>query len=152
MKKLLVSFLIGLIMASCGQAQPREIPQPQVSAGYLYKVTAALPGQLVYVCGQRPFNANGELVGSGNLGAQARQVFDNLQTALQTVDMTLRNVTQVTYSVKETSGTVDSSKIQALNTLSATYFAKVPGIVEMKAVPLITRDDVLIEIEVIAVK
>ncbi len=152
MKKLLVSFLIGLVLASCGQAQPREMPQPQVPTGYLYKVTAAIPGKLVYVCGQRPFNTNGELVGPGNLGAQVRQVFDNLRIALQTVDMTLGNVTQVTYSVKETSGIVDSSRIQTLNTLSATYFAKVPGIVEMKGVPLIVRDDVLIEIEVIAVK
>jgi enamine deaminase RidA (YjgF/YER057c/UK114 family) len=152
MTRLFLSFLIGLALASCGQAQPNDMPPPQVPTGYLYRVTTAAPGQVVYVCGQRPFDANGSLVGPGNLGAQTRQVFENLKASLQTVDMTLRNVTQVTYSVKEVSTRVDSSKTQALNTISALYFATTPGLVDMKGVSLLGRDDVLIEIEVIAVK
>lgn len=152
MIKLILSVLIGVVLASCGQAQPNDMPPPQVPTGYLYKVTTGAPGQLIYVCGQRPFDANGDLVGPGNLGLQARQVFENLKNSLQTVDMTLHNVTQVTYSVKGASTRVDSSKIQALTTLATTYFVNMPNIVEMKGVSTLVRDDVLIEIEVIAVK
>lgn len=152
MTKLILSLLIGLVLVGCGKAQPSEMPQPQMPSGYLYEVSTAIPGQKVYVCGERPFNSKGELVGQGNLTLQTRQVFENITAALKTVDMTLRNVTQVKYSVKGTSDKVDSSSAQALNSLSATYFTTPPKITEMKGVSQIVRDDILIEVEVIAVK
>ena len=53
-------------------------------AGYthLVEVTA---GRLVYIAGQVALDSTGALVGPGDIRAQARQVFDNLQAALQAV-------------------------------------------------------------------
>lgn len=148
----LFSLLIGFMLTSCSPAETTESPKFQT--GYLYKVESAIPGKEVYICGQRPFNASGELVGPGNLSVQTKQVFDNLQESLRTVGMTLRNVTQVTYMVKgsPTTTSVDSSKAQAVNVQANSYFSIVPNIIEMKSVAQNVREDVLIEIEVIAVK
>ena len=150
MIKLLFSLVIGLVLVSCGRAQPIE--PPHVPTGYLYKVEPGIPGKQVYVCNQRPFTVTGELVGPGNLRVQAQQVFENLKTSLQSVDMTLRNVTQVTYSIRGTSITVDTTNVRVLNNLATAYFTQIPGIVEMKNVAQLAREDVLIEVEVVAVK
>jgi 2-iminobutanoate/2-iminopropanoate deaminase len=150
MIKLLLSLVIGLVLVSCGRAQPIE--PPHTPTGYLYKVEPGIPGKQVYVCNQRPFTVTGELVGPGNLRAQAQQVFENLKNSLQSVDMTLRNVTQVTYSIRGTSVTVDTTNARVLSNLSTAYFTQVPNIVEMKNVSQLAREDVLIEVEVIAVK
>lgn len=150
MIKLLFTLVIGLVLASCGRAQPIETPK--VPTGYLYKAEPGIPGKQVYVCSQRPFTTTGELVGPGNLRLQAQQVFDNLKTALQTVDMTLQNVTQITYSIRSTSTAVDTTHSQALNSLAKAYFTQMPAIIDMKSVSQLTREDVLIEVEVVAVK
>lgn len=144
------TFLVGAFLASCGQAQPSDTPQ--ISSGYLYKIDTGISGKEVYICGQRPFNTQGELVGAGNLGLQTKQVFENLTTALKTVNMTLRNVTQVTYMIKNAASRVDSAQARVINTQAANHFTQAPGIVEMKNVAQSVRDDVLIEIEVTAVK
>lgn len=140
-------------MSSCSQAQQAPAPTP-VPSGYLYKVETGIPGQTVYVCGERPFNATGDLVGSANLGAQTRQIFENIKTSLATVSMSLKDITQVKYSVKDNTGTTQVSKLdsQLLKTVEATYFTIAPKIVEMKNVTQTVRSDVLIEVEVIAVK
>ncbi|GAB3940614.1 hypothetical protein GCM10028805_02680 [Spirosoma harenae] len=146
------NILIWIAMTACSQAQTTD--EPKVPTGYLYKVDAGLPGKTVYICGQRPFTDTGKLVGSGDLAAQTRQIFDNIKTSLATVDMSLSDVDQITYSVKEDAGItqVNSVKTQMLKNVEATYFPQTPKIVEVKAVPQTFREDVLLEIEVIAIK
>ena len=146
------NFLICVVLASCSQAQ--TAPQPKVPSGYLYQIQPGIPGKTVYVCGERPFNANGDLVGAGNLNAQTRQVFENVKTALATVNMSLTDITQIKYSVKEESGVIQvpSAKAQVLQGVQADFFVQTPKIVETKAVAQTVREDVLIEIEVIAIK
>ncbi len=157
--KLLVFLLPVLLLIACGNAQTVEPqpPQPQLPSGYLYKVEPGIPGKSVYVCGERPFDATGKLVGPGNLDLQTKQAFENIKTALKTVNMTMADVTQVTYSVKTDKAAgpplkVDASKMQQVSNVAASYLVVPPQITESKAVGKIIRDDVLIEIEVIAVK
>ncbi len=51
-------------------------------AGYSH-VAKFTGGSLVYVAGQVSADASGQLVGEGNLEAQAEQVFRNLRTAVE---------------------------------------------------------------------
>lgn len=144
-----LTLLIALLGASLVQAQTTPKPQP----GYTYKVDTGAPGKTIYVCGQRPFNANGDLVGAGNLQAQARQVFENLKSALGSVGMSLRDVTQVTYHIKGATGQISPQSSQQISSVGAAYFTQgAPKIADIKSIPKIARDDVLIEVEVIAVK
>ena len=156
--KLIFCFLIGLLLVSCGNVQPVDpTPPPQIPSGYLYKVEPGIPGKSVYVCGERPFDATGKLVGPGNLNLQTRQVFENIKTALKTVNMTMDDITQITYSIKSESANggpvkVDVTKNQQVNTVAISYLTTTPQLAETKAVTQTVRDDVLVEIEVIVVK
>ncbi len=127
--------------------------EPKQPTGYLYKVETGVSGRQVYVSNQRPFNANGELVGPGDLTTQTQQVFENIKTALGTVGLTLRDVKQVTYHVKGTTTQVNSAVSQQVNSVGATFFTQgAPSIAEIKSIPKIARDEVLVEVEVIAEK
>jgi enamine deaminase RidA (YjgF/YER057c/UK114 family) len=53
-------------------------------AGYTH-VVEVTAGRPVYIAGQVPLDPTGALVGPNDSRAQARQVFDNLQAALQAV-------------------------------------------------------------------
>ena len=53
-------------------------------------------GNLLFISGQVAMNAQGELVGRGDVGAQADQVFANLRTVLGAVGATFRDVVKLT--------------------------------------------------------
>lgn len=145
-------FLFCLTLTSYSLAQSTDTAK--APSGYLYKVDNAIPGQTVYVCGERPFNANGNLAGSGNLNAQTQQLFENIKTSLATVGMTLKDITQIKYFVKGETETslVSNLDSQQLKTVQTTYLTIPPKIVDMKNVGQTVRNGVLIEIEVIAIK
>ena len=147
-------FLVLITLAFCHQAQTAF--SQNLPSGYLYKVERGVSGKTVYICGQRPFNANGVLVGAGNVSSQLRQIFENLKTSLATVGMTLQDITQIKYSVKVVAATspnqVGANNAQILANVGASYLSSAPKIVDMKSVSQTVRDDVLIEVEVITVK
>ena len=67
--------------------------------GYSH-VTVVSSGRQVHVSGQVAFDAQGQLVGKGNLSAQTEQVYANLQAALQAAGASFSNVFKVvTYVV-----------------------------------------------------
>ncbi len=59
-------------------------------------VVRALSGTTVYISGQVPLDASGALVGAGDLGAQARQVFANLGTALAAAGGNYADIVKIT--------------------------------------------------------
>ena len=144
-------FLIGLLLTSFVQAQ--TTPDPRLGQGYTYKVETGVAGKEVYISGQRPFNADGELVGAGDLAAQTQQVFQNITAALDRIGMTMRDVKQVTYHLKGAPGLVNESASQQASGVGSSFFGQAtPGIQEVKSLAQIARDDVLIEVEVIAIR
>jgi enamine deaminase RidA (YjgF/YER057c/UK114 family) len=65
----------------------RQLRQPRGDAPphrytHVVEVTAGRP---VYISGQVALDANGDLVGPGDVGVRARQVFESLQAALRSV-------------------------------------------------------------------
>jgi enamine deaminase RidA (YjgF/YER057c/UK114 family) len=59
---------------------PAELNKPKF---YTHAVTASGPAQLVYVSGQVSWDANGAVVGKGDMRAQSEQVFKNVGAALK---------------------------------------------------------------------
>lgn len=62
-------------------------------------VASATGGRLVFVAGQAADDANGTLVGPGDLGAQARQAFENLGRALAAAGARPEQVARITIFV-----------------------------------------------------
>ncbi|RIV23683.1 RidA family protein [Fibrisoma montanum] len=147
MKRLFLGLICALLTTlASAQSNP-------VQFGYTYKVDTGIQGKQVYITGQRPFNEKGELVGAGDLSAQIRQVYENVKTALGKVGLTLRDVKQVTYHLKGEPGQVSALANQQILQSNTIYFPDgAPKLSELKNIPKIIRDDVLIEVEVIASK
>jgi enamine deaminase RidA (YjgF/YER057c/UK114 family) len=59
-------------------------------------VVAACGGRTIYVSGQVPVNEKGELVGKGDLLAQAEQAFRNVDIALKGAGATFADVVKIT--------------------------------------------------------
>lgn len=140
----------ALLIGGVAHAQTTTAPY---KPGYTYKVETAIPGQNVYISGQRPYNASGQLVGPGNLARQTTQVFENLKVALAEFGMTLANVKQITYHLKGDTNQIDPVTTQVLDAVTSDYVAQTSNPIQSrKAIPKILSDDVLIEVEVIASK
>jgi enamine deaminase RidA (YjgF/YER057c/UK114 family) len=60
-------------------ANPKEMATPRF---YTHAVSAEGPGKLVFIAGQVSWDANGNVVGKGDMRAQSEQVFKNVGYAL----------------------------------------------------------------------
>lgn len=81
----------------------RVLSPPQLSkpAGYSH-VAEVTGGRLIYISGQVALDASGNLVGKNDYPAQLRQVFANLNTALEAAGTTFKNVIKLNYYVVDT--------------------------------------------------
>jgi reactive intermediate/imine deaminase len=122
---------------------PDTLPRP---FGYSHVVDAPA-GRIVYVSGQVPLDAEGRLVGAGDFAAQVRQVFENLTFALEAADTAWSDVVKLNYFVR------DVSEVAALRAIRDEYVnVDQPPASTLVEVSRLFRDDVLVEIEAIAVK
>ncbi|MGI4873749.1 MAG: RidA family protein [Janthinobacterium lividum] len=102
-------------------------------------------GNTVYVSGQIPLSASGELVGAGDVAAQTHQVLQNLRAVLAAADLTLTDVVKCSIFVK------DLGNFALINQVYGSYFAEATApareTVEISRLPR----DVEVEISCIAV-
>jgi enamine deaminase RidA (YjgF/YER057c/UK114 family) len=63
--------------------------------GYTH-VVEAQGSRTIYIAGQTPANAAGDVVGEGDLAKQAEQVFENLRACLAEAGATFADVTKTT--------------------------------------------------------
>ena len=115
-------------------------------AGYSHVVEAPA-GRLVYISGQVPIDRNGALVGAGDIGAQTRQVFENLSAALVAAGASWRDVVKLGYFL------VDVGDLATVRAIRDEYVdTQLPPASTLVEVSRLFREDVLIEVEAIAVK
>lgn len=122
---------------------PATLSKP---TGYSH-VAIVAAGNQIHVAGQVAFNAEGQLVGKGDVGAQAEQVYTNLGAALAAAGASLRDVFKlVTYVVNLT-----PEKAAAVRAVRMKYLGDGPYPAStMVGVTSLVNPDLLVEIEVIA--
>ena len=121
---------------------PETIHRP-FGYSHVAEVTAGRP---VYIAGQVALDPAGELVGPGDIAAQTRQVFDNLQAALQTVGASFEQVVKLNYYL------VDASQLPVVREVRNQYLnTEQPPASTAVEVRRLFRDDILIEVEAVAV-
>ncbi len=121
---------------------PDTLPPP---FGYSHVVEASA-GRVIYISGQVPLNAEGELVGEGDFEAQVRQVFDNLTKALAAADVTWAEVVKLNYFLTDVSqiASVRAIRDEHVNT-------EQPPASTLVEVSSLYRAEVLVEIEAVAI-
>jgi enamine deaminase RidA (YjgF/YER057c/UK114 family) len=132
-------------------------PQPPVTANFINPETMHRPtgythvvevtaGRPVYIAGQVALNPAGVLVGPGDIRAQARQVFDNLQAALQAVGASFEQVVKLNLYL------VDATQLPVVREVRDQYVnTQQPPASTAVEVRRLVRDDLLIEVEAVAV-
>ena len=110
---------------------------------HVVEVTAGRP---VYIAGQVALDPSGAIVGPGDIRAQARQVFDNLRTALQAVGAGFEQVVKLTYYL------VDATQLPVVREVRDQYVnTQQPPASTAVEVRGLVSDDLLIEVEAVAV-
>ena len=103
-------------------------------------------GRMVFVSGQVARNAQGEIVGKGDIQAQTRQTLENVKSVLESAGATLDDVAKVTVFVTNL-----EEHFAQIHQVRAGYFQRdypASTLVEVKA---LAHKDLLIEIDAIAV-
>jgi enamine deaminase RidA (YjgF/YER057c/UK114 family) len=120
----------------------------QKPTSYTHVVTAQ-PGRVVWIAGQVSLNEKGEVVGAGDLRAQARQVLENLATALKAAGASWTDVVKInTYVVNYAPEMLPALREARAQYLLATDRLPASTLVGVQA---LARPEFLIEIEVVAV-
>jgi enamine deaminase RidA (YjgF/YER057c/UK114 family) len=102
-------------------------------------------GNTVYVAGQTSTNEQGQLVGVGDIRAQAVQVYENLKKALAAVDGTLENLVKITVYV------TDARYRDAVAEVRTEYLGGTVPASTLVVVAGLARPEFLLEIEGVAV-
>jgi 2-iminobutanoate/2-iminopropanoate deaminase len=113
--------------------------------GPFAQVTVARPGTIVHVAGQVAFDADGNVVGDGDIVAQTRQVMENLKLALAAAGADFSHVVKITNYV------TDADEYPKIAPIREEYLkAPYPASTLIVAKRLIFPE-LLIEIEAVAV-
>ena len=121
--------------------QPEGLLDPRPRFAHVTKI-----GNQVYVAGQTAMDADGNVVGKGDIVAQTRQVFGNLEKCLKSVGATFDQVVKLNvYS------TDLDTHLPHIAQIRQEYFPKEPVASTTVQVPRLVHPDWLVEIEVIAV-
>ena len=123
-----------------------QSPKLSKPAGIFSSGVKVPAGQMVFVSGQVSRNAQGELVGKGDIRAQTRQTMENVKSVLEAAGATIDDVVKVTVYVTNV-----AEQLAPLHEVRAEYFKSdypASTLVEVKS---LVDKDLLIEIEAIAV-
>jgi enamine deaminase RidA (YjgF/YER057c/UK114 family) len=103
-------------------------------------------GGLIFVSGQVAFDANGSVVGAGDMGTQARQAFRNLGAVLEAAGASFADVVKLTYFVR------DVQAVGAIRAIRDEFVAVAnPPASTLVEVSRLFHPELLIEIEAVAV-
>jgi 2-iminobutanoate/2-iminopropanoate deaminase len=122
--------------------QPEGLWDPRPRFAQVVKI-----GNQVYVAGQTAVDEKGNVVGKGDIEAQTRQVFRNLQKCLESAGAGFDQVVKLNiYS------TDLDAHLGTITKVRKEYFPKEPVASTTVQVPRLVHPDWLIEIEAIAVR
>ena len=113
--------------------------------GFTHTVTAQGAGTWIYVSGQVATDQKGQVVGKGDIEAQTRQAFKNLEEALKAAGATFKEVVKVNIYL------TDIRNIDVVRKVRTEFLdQKNPPAITSAGVTGLARQGALIEIEVIA--
>ena len=131
----------------------REKIQPQgmhvvMRAGqpaYTHVVTVSGTGKMIFVAGQLARDANGNLVGKGDMRAQIQQVGENIKTGLEAAGATLADI------VKTNTFVTNYEEYSKHGDMRARYFGPATPTSTTVQISRLADPDALVEIEALAV-
>lgn len=125
--------------------QPDALAKRVVAGHVLYSHVVVVEGRrTIFVSGQVSRDRQGNAVGKGDMGAQLRQVGENIKTALEAAGATLSDVVKITTYV------TDIEEFFRHVDIRMQYFAALPASTTVE-VRKLAHPDFMVEVEAIAV-
>jgi reactive intermediate/imine deaminase len=118
------------------------MPRP---VGPYSNVITSPPGKLIFCAGQVALDADGNIVGAGDIESQTRQVMENLKLALKEAGATFDDVVKITNYITDAES---FSKMAGVRQEYLTEPYPASTLIEVEA---LIYPELLIEIEAIAV-
>ena len=122
--------------------QSANVPKPAGDYSHGLKVKG---GTLVFISGQVPWDADGKLVGPGDLAAQTHQVFKNLQNMLAAAGGTFADVVKLMIFLK------NREDFLIFKDIRAQYLKPPYPPTTLLVVKDLAREEWMLEVEVTAV-
>ncbi len=121
--------------------QPQRLsdPRPRYSQGIVTQ-----PGKLLFIAGQTAIDKNHNVVGKGDIEAQAKQVFENLQAVLKETGASLDNLVMTTIYL------TDNKYREGYNRVRNQYYKGTPPTSTLLVVKGLANPDYMIEIAGVA--
>jgi enamine deaminase RidA (YjgF/YER057c/UK114 family) len=114
--------------------------------GMYTQATVVQGGSIAFISGQVSVDGQGKVVGPGDIGAQAVQVFKNLELALDGIGATFEDVVKFTIFIVG----LTQEKRKAVMEVRSRYIShKNPPAATMIGVDKLVESDLLIEIEAV---
>ena len=124
------------------RTNPPTLSKP---TGYTHIVEVTGPAKTVYIAWQVARDSDGNVVGAGDMKAQAEQVFKNLEAALTAAGATFADVVKMNIYV------TDMDDAPSMRDARARYFGETSPASTLVQVVHLARQEFMLEIEVIAV-
>ncbi len=121
------------------QPQSLSDPRPRYSQGIVTQ-----PGKLLFIAGQTAIDKNHNMVGKGDIEAQAKQIFENLQAVLKETGATLDNLVMTTIYL------TDRKYREGYNRVRNQYYKGAPPTSTLVVVKGLANPDYMIEIAGVA--
>ena len=112
--------------------------------GYTH-VVIAKGSRMIFIAGQTSSDKNGNVVGKGDFRAQARQVFENLKSALTAAGASFNDVVKLNYYI------IDMGNAATLREVRSIYVGNVSPAATLVQVGKLARDEYMLEVEAVAV-
>jgi 2-iminobutanoate/2-iminopropanoate deaminase len=117
-----------------------------LSKGTYSHVAVVNGGKMIFISGQVATNASGQIVGS-TFAEQATQVFENLKIALQASGANFSNIVKMNTYVRD----LTSVRVNAFREARVRYLGTHQPASTLVATPGLVHEDMMLEVEVIAV-
>jgi enamine deaminase RidA (YjgF/YER057c/UK114 family) len=132
-------------MSRIHHVNPADTYNSLRTRGYTQIVTVEMPRRLIFISGQLPLDQNGTVVGTGDIEAQTRVVFENLEKSLKSVGAELSQIVKLTAFVTD----VVKHPPVIRKVRSEFLGINTPPASTMVEVPRFAHPDIMIEIEAI---
>ena len=101
---------------------------------------------ILFVSGQAPVSADGQLVGEGDFDTQVRQVFENLRTVLDGAGMGLDAIVKLTVYL------TDMSRLRDYTRIKGEFFSGEQPASTAVGITALARAEMMLEVEAVAVQ
>jgi 2-iminobutanoate/2-iminopropanoate deaminase len=122
------------------------INPPGLAKGTYSHTAVVTGGKMIFISGQVATNSAGQIVGT-TFAEQAKQVFENLKLALQAGGADFGNIVKMNTYIRD----LTSARVKALREIRAQYLGHHQPASTLVATPGLVQEDMMLEVEVIAV-